>query len=217
MEFIRYLHIISGIVIALSGLAQIILKKGGKLHRSLGVCYFAAWPIIVATGAVLGSLLITLFGVLGFYMALTGYRFGHLKSVNIGLFDKIIIYIGLLCGLSTLGLGLYYLIGSNFENIFGYIGCFFGLIFSFSTFQDMRAFIWGQKTNSLHGHKLYWYFEHFTRMYISYIAAMTAFTVINAPFPIPILNWILPTIIGMGLIIVSTRYYKKRLKVTSQN
>ncbi|MCC6725527.1 MAG: hypothetical protein IT258_13545, partial [Saprospiraceae bacterium] len=82
MEQIKLLHAIAGITVGLTGLTQILLKKGGKLHRILGLVYFWAWLVIIVTGAIIGSALITLFGILGFYMALTGYRFGHHRSME---------------------------------------------------------------------------------------------------------------------------------------
>ena len=58
-----------------------------------------------------------------------------------------------------------------------------------------------------------WYFEHFGRMYISYIAAMTAFAVIQNVFGVVLLDWMLPTVIGTGLIILSNRKYYKQFNI----
>lgn len=211
MEQIKLLHAIAGTVVGLTGLLQILLKKGGKTHRLIGTVYFWSWLFVVVTGAMIGSALIALFGVLGFYMALTGYRFGHQRSMNTGAFDKAIIGTGLAFAVGTLGWGLYLVL--NGGNTFGIVALFFGVIFSLATWQDFREFVLGKPVRKLSGHKMQWYFEHFGRMYISYIAAMTAFAVIQNLFGITLLNWILPTLIGTGLIILTNRKYYKQFNI----
>lgn len=211
MENIKLLHAIAGAIVGLTGLAQIILKKGGKSHRIIGLTYFWSWLVIVVTGGIIGSALITLFGVLGFYMALTGYRFGHKRKLEIGAFDKAVIGIGLAVAVGTLGWGAYLVL--KFGGGFGIVALFFGVIFCLAVGQDFREFVLGKPIRRLSGHKMQWYFEHFTRMYISYIAAMTAFAVIQNVFGITLLNWMLPTVIGTGLIILSNRKYYKQFNI----
>ncbi len=210
MESIRLLHSVAGIVVAVAGLLQIILPKRGARHRVVGQIYFWAWLLIVPTGAMLGSFLITLFGALGLYMAFTGYRIGVLRQATLAIFDKVVVVAGFICGLATLAWGVFLL--ANKVN-FGIVGCFFGLIFSLATFQDIRLFFLGKGGGKMAGHKLHWIFLHYGRMYISYIAAMTAFTVIQEVFPWGLANWILPTVLGTALLVVSGRYFKKKFGV----
>jgi hypothetical protein len=211
MEQIKLLHAVAGAIVGLTGLLQILLKKGGKIHRLIGTAYFWSWLFVVITGAMIGSALIALFGVLGFYMALTGYRFGHQRSINIGAFDKAIIGAGLAVAIGTFGWGLYLML--NGSHTFGMVTLFFGVIFCLTTWQDFREFVLGKPIRKLSGHKMQWYFEHFGRMYISYIAAMTAFAVIQNLFGVTLLNWTLPTLIGTGLIILSNRKYYKQFNI----
>lgn len=213
MEIVKYAHIISGIIIGVSGLLQIILKKGGRLHRLLGSIYTAVWIVVLLTGGVLGSLLITLFGVLGYYMALTGSRFGQRKNTELNRPDRVIIFAGVLCALLTLGWGIVLLIKGNTS--FGIIAAFFGAIFTLSTVGDLREFIFNKQTKKLSGHKMQWFFEHFIRMYISYIAAMTAFTVIQNPLPHPMMNWVFPTFIGTSIIFITAQRYRRKLAIGS--
>ena len=79
--------------------------------------------------------------------------------------------------------------------------------------QDFREYILKQKARKLTGHKMQWFFEHFGRMYVSFIAATTAFTAIQEVFPIIILNWTLPTVIGTGLIILSNKKYQNKFGI----
>ena len=211
MEQIKLFHALAGAIVGLTGLAQILLKKGGKFHRLIGTTYFWSWLVVVVTGAMIGSTLIALFGILGFYMALTGYRFGHRRSVTIGLFDKGIVFAGLLFSFGTLAWGVYLLLTNGGD--FAYVALFFGAIFGFTTFKDFQEFVQGKSIRKLSGHKMQWYFEHFGRMYISYIAAMTAFSVIQDVFGVTLLNWTLPTVIGTALINLSNRKYYKQFQI----
>jgi len=209
---VRILHIIAGILIAVSGLLQILLKKGGKLHRVIGTVYFLVWPIVVITGWILGSFLIAMLGAFGFYMAYTGYRFGRLKSTKINSVDKWMIVSAVILSIMIFVFGIYLLLFD--KNNFGIILVFFGVIFSSITIRDSNGYIRGKLNRKMSGDSMEWFFEHFGRMYISYIAAMTAFTVIQNPFPFfVVLNWILPTVIGTGIIIFTSRYYRKKYKI----
>ena len=211
MEFVRYAHIGAGMLVALTGILQILLPKGGIRHRIIGQIYFWAWVLIVPTGAMLGSALITLFGALGLYMAYTGYRLGMRKSMVLATFDKVFIVMGFVAGLCTLGWGIFILATGGCA--FGIIGSFFGILFAGAGLRDIQQFLLGKKVGKLSGHKMNWWFEHYGRMYISYIAAMTAFTVIQQVFPIAILDWTLLTFFGTALLVVTNRVNRKKLNV----
>lgn len=213
MEIVRYIHVGAGALVAVSGLLQILLPKGGLRHRILGQVYFWSWVLVVSTGAWLGSLLIALFGALGLYMAYTGYRLGMRKSMQLAIWDRGVILLGFAAGLVTLGWGLLLLVAGK-GGAFGIIACFFGLLFSAAGLRDTRQFILGKRVGKMSGHPLNWWFEHYGRMYISYIAAMTAFTAIQQVFPLEILDWILPTFIGTALLILTNRYNRKKMGVS---
>jgi len=208
-EILKLTHALAGFVVLISGLAQIIMKKGGKAHRTIGRIYFWSWIPLIATGAIIGSLLITFFGLLGFYMVFMGYRFGVKKSATISVFDKLFISSFTLGALVLLVWGVLILL-LNENKTFGIIAIFFGAIFTFVTIQDFIEYVLNKKLRKLRGHKMEWYFEHFGRMYISFMAATTAFAAIQNIFYIELLNWILPTVIGTTLLIITNkRYYKK--------
>ncbi|MCC6724655.1 MAG: hypothetical protein IT258_09100, partial [Saprospiraceae bacterium] len=128
-----------------------------------------------------------------------------------GPFDKAVIYAGLVFSIGTLVWGIYLVLGG--EPTFGAVAAFFGLIFLVTVRKDFQEFVQGKPVRKLSGHQMQWYFEHFGRMYISYIAAMTAFTVIQEVFPIAILNWILPTVVGTVLIAMSNRKYYQQFNI----
>ena len=205
MEWIKLLHAVTGFLVAGTGLLQFVMKKGGKTHRTIGKVYFAAWIVIVTTGAMIGHLLITFFGVLGFYLALSGVRFAQRKNIKFTTMDTVFAAIGIAVGGTTLGWGIW--LQMTGSTTFGIIATVFGAIFLGAGEFDVRKFV------RMRGNlpKKEWYFEHFQRMMISYIAAMTAFSAINNIFGNTLVNWLLPTVIGTVAIIVYSRTERKKL------
>lgn len=71
-DLVSQFHSVLGILIFFSGLAQIILPKGGRRHVIIGQVYLYAWIPLLITGAYLGGPLISIVGLFGFYFALKG-------------------------------------------------------------------------------------------------------------------------------------------------
>ncbi|NNC83441.1 MAG: hypothetical protein HKN79_07680 [Flavobacteriales bacterium] len=208
MELIESLHAVAGFVVALTGLAQIVTKKGGIYHAVVGFTYLSAWLIVVVTGGYLGSPLITLFGFLGFYMALTGWRFANRRRTRPKTPEKVIYWIGLIVATSTFIWGLSLAFQGHWMGI---VALIFGAIFLITCIVDILDFIFKKNIRRLSASRKQWMFEHMTRMYISYIAAMTAFAVINEIFITPIYNWLMPTVVGTILIFFTRRQQEKKL------
>lgn len=211
MEHIKLIHAIAGIIVGFAGILQILLPKGGKRHRILGNIYFWSWIGIVITGAVIGHIMITFLGILGLYMAYTGYRLGKNKQIAFSKIDKVIITAALCFSFGLLGYGIYFALQQRWLETT--IGFFFGIIFLSNTWKDYNRFVREKATGSHPDGSMTWLFEHFGRMYVSYIAAITAFTAIQNIFPIPFLNWTLPTVLGSILIVLSNRHYKKKYRM----
>ncbi len=208
---ILLIHSILGVIVFTTGFLQILLKKGGTTHKLVGQVYLYAWLVLLMSGAYLGGLLITIIGVFGFYFALTGSRIGHLKSNTITLFEKAVFVLGGLVAISM----LYYAVTLFLkgENSYSIIFTVFGGLFLFQTAQDISKYLLDKPLKKQIYGKLDWYFEHFTRMCISFIAAVTAFTSIQNLFKNNTLNFLMPTVIGIVLINLATRSYKKKLKI----
>jgi hypothetical protein len=210
-NIILLIHSILGIIVFTTGLLQILLKKGGTTHRVVGQIYLYAWLVLLISGAYLGGLLITIIGVFGFYFALTGSRIGNLKNKEITLFEKAIFSIGGLVAVSM----IYYAITLFLkgEKSYSIIFTVFGGLFLFQTVQDIWKYnLIKPLKKQIYG-KSDWYFEHFTRMCISFIAAVTAFTSIQNLFKNNTLNFLMPTIAGIILINIASKLYKKKLKI----
>ncbi len=208
---ILLIHSLLGVIVFTTGLSQILLKKGGTTHRIVGQIYLYAWLVLLISGAYLGGLLITIIGVFGFYFALTGSRIGHLKSNVITIFEKSVFAIGGLVAISM----LYYAITLFLkgEKSYSIIFTVFGGLFLFQTAQDIAKYILGKPLKKQIYGKSDWYFEHLTRMCISFIAAVTAFTSIQNLFKNNTLNFLMPTVVGIILINFAKKSYKKKLRI----
>lgn len=211
-ETILLIHSILGAIVFATGVFQFILKKGGKLHSYLGYIYVYAWLFLLISGAYLGGLLITIIGIFGYYFALTGARIGYLKTKSVTFFEKMIFILGTLIAIVMLfySLKLFAKGENSYSIIFGIFGC----IFLFQTVQDISKYLLNKPLKKQVYGKSDWYFEHFTRMCISFIAAVTAFTSIQNLFNNNTLNFLMPTFLGIILINILIKYYKNKFKIT---
>jgi hypothetical protein len=208
-EIILQIHSVTGFLVFLIGLLQFILKKGGKVHIAMGLTYLFGWLLLLLTGAYLGGPLITLIGLFGFYFALTGSRIARLKHKQFGPFEKSIVIASTLIMVAILYYGIRLLIVGDAS--FGIIFLVFGLLFLLTIQKDIRKYLGiGPGVSSKYG-KSDWYFEHFNRMSISFIAAVTAFTSIQDVFKNNVLNFLMPTVIGVVLISIAVKRMSKKM------
>lgn len=208
-EIVLQIHAVTGFLIFAIGVLQFVLKKGSKLHVRLGKAYLYGWLLLLVTGAYLGGPLITLIGIFGFYFALTGARISKLKNNPLELFDKIVIVVSVLIMMAVLYYGVNLWISG--DTSFGIIFIVFGLLFLLTLQKDVRKYLGvGPAVAKKYG-KLDWYFEHLTRMSISFIAAVTAFTSINNVFKNNTLNFLLPTVIGVIFIAIAIKQLAKKM------
>jgi hypothetical protein len=153
--------------------------------------------------------IITIVGVFGLYFALTGARIGQLKNSPVIWFEKAIFMIG---GMAVIAL-LYYaaVLYMSGQESWPIILAVFGGIFRMTTAGDIFKYILKKPFKKQMYGKSDWYFEHFIRMSISFVAAVAAFTSIQNVFNNKTLNFLLHTIKGTILISLSTKSYKKKL------
>lgn len=201
-QFIRIMlavHIAGGALALLSGLGAILTKKGSPIHRKCGKVYFFSMTavfigaVIVAIGRERDFLLMVAF--FSYYLTVRGYRILSLKNLHEGTKPAILdlfilslsgVFIGML-----LAWGLYVMINGNGM---GVVAIAFGGIGLTFLIQDIRNFI-NHPTEKIH-----WWYTHMASMGGSYIAATTAFLVVN--IQLPMYNWVLwllPSAIGGAL------------------
>jgi uncharacterized membrane protein len=212
-NIVLILHIISGTIGLLGGTIAMVLKKTGKLHKTIGKTFFYAMVGVFVTSVYMSiaknNLFLLMVGFFSFYSAATGYRILYLKKlgqVKIApkLLDYVIGFTGLLAGVAMLVITVLVFIKGN---MFGTVTLTFGAISTFMGFKDLAKFKYPPTQ------KLHWLESHGMRMAGAYTATVTAFVVVNIDSPYQWVFWILPTfiIIPIAKRIVN-RYTKKPSK-----
>jgi hypothetical protein len=136
-------------------------------------------------------------GIFSLFFVLTGYRALQFKRKNHNLmFDKIIAYVMIVSG--VLMITLPPLLTAKMDivlTVFGAVGIYFSI-------QDLRLFQNRKKLRAT------WLNQHLTRMMGGFIAAVTAFVVVNQILP-GVVGWLLPGAVGS---IIISYWVRKNVK-----
>lgn len=198
------LHITCGAIGLLSGTFNIIRRKGDHLHRRIGLIF--AWTMIInGISAISLSLInpnyfLTIIGIFTLYMVGTGYRYIYLRMHLVNNDPKALDWLltsGMaVAGLAFIVLGILKLVQLDF---FGCVYLVFGGIGGLFVRRDLQNY------RGLSLDRNYWLLAHLQRMTGGYIAALTAFLVVNGhffPSFIPsMVIWLLPTMVITPFII----------------
>lgn len=198
------LHIIGGSIGLFTGTINLVRKKGDKTHKLIGVLFVYGMLTSGFSSLLLSILHLNYFlfivGVFTIYLVGTGNRYLHLKMLGNNQRPTIVDWTMttgmLLSGLLFIGLGVLFLLAHNYFGVVFIVFATIGLRFVKADFSNYKGKIDG---------KNYWLLAHLQRMTGGYIAAATAFLVVNAkysPVVLPsVLVWLLPTVIITPLII----------------
>lgn len=209
VQLLIYSHAAFGGIALLSGLIALLVTKGKTIHKKSGKLFYYAMLFSALTALIIASLpehespFLFSIGIFSSYFIVTGYRSLRFKNNNLNLkTDKIISWI--MIGTAALIL-LYNPIVNHKINIvltsFGIIGLFFSV-------RDLMLY---KNTNRL---KQVWLKLHLGKMLGSYIAAITAFVVVNNFFP-SFYGWFIPGTIGGFYIVYWIRKLNKKQTVVS--
>ena len=196
IQLFLYLHIVTGGISLLTGLFNIIRRKGDGLHKRIGRIFFIS-SIIMSLSALLLSWLnpnamLFIIGIFTFYMTMTGQRAIRKKAIHkeeskidwvfaIGMFLTVVVFFVL--GVKNL----------LQQNMMGIVFIAFGLIGLLFVRTDLRVL--RNQSRFVNPGML----NHIQRMTGSFIASCTAFLVVNfsnLPFSFPpVIAWLLPTAI----------------------
>ncbi len=206
-------HIANGATGLIAGTINLIRRKGDLLHKRIGLVFTYAM-ILAGISAIVLSILhpnhfLTIVGVFTVYMVSTGYRYIRLRLTEVDndpkAFDWFLTICMGLAGLWFIFMGVRALIASE---TFGIVLIVFGVISLLFVRTDLKNY------RGKAGHRNYWLLAHLQRMTGGYIAALTAFLVVNAdnfPSVIPgIVLWLLPTAVLTPLIIIWSRKYEAK-------
>lgn len=209
-SFFLLLHVLTGSLGLLSGRINLILKKGGEIHKTIGRVFVFSM-ISTALIALLLCFLKTNFflliiGVFTLYLVGTGQRYLYMKNLSRGGKPKIVDWLlssamGIV-GLIFMGWGIFLLVK---KNIMGWSLMLFGTIGLLSVRKDFENYLGKSRK------KQFWLRAHIARIVGAYIASLSAFLVVNySRFSVPIpevVYWVLPTLILTPLIIYWIRKY----------
>jgi uncharacterized membrane protein len=209
-KIILTLHILGGATGLMTGSINIARHKGDKVHRKTGRVFMCAMLTAGFSALILSimhpNFFLFVVGVFTLYMTATGRRFlffkknDHKSPMS---FDWFLTITMLVASLVFITLGVLKLLKGN---TFGIALIVFGIL----GIRFIRTDITNYRGKSKI--KNYWLTGHLQRMIGSYIAALTAFLVVNSDYVPEILPpffvWILPTILLVPFIFKWTKKYK---------
>ena len=209
-KVILIFHIIGGTIGLLTGILNILRKKGDKNHKLVGKVFFTSMMTAGVSSLILASIHTNYFlfmvGVFTLYMVGSGQLYlKHNASPISNRIGLTITTLMLIAGVLFIGFGVLVLIKTK---LFGLVFITFGGVGLLFVRQD---FINHKVQSAI---KNYWLIAHLQRMTGGFIASMTAFLVIIAkyfPQQIPgFVYWLLPTFIFTPLIINWSRKYEAK-------
>lgn len=188
------LHIIAGTLGLITGTINIIGKKGGKIHFIVGRIFFYSMLTVSASAFVLSIIhpnyFLFIVGVFTLYLVSSATRYLRLKHLIKGQqpkwIDWLLTYFMLAFGIAFIFFGLYHLVN---KNMFGLVFIVFGGIGLKMVLTDFKNF----KGKAAAANT--WLMVHIQRMIAGYIAALTAFLVVNNQILPGYIAWLLPTLI----------------------
>ncbi len=204
IQWAIYVHAGFGGIALLSGFGALVAKKGKGAHRKFGKLFFYA----MLTSAIMALVISVLpnhespflfgVGIFSSYFILSGYRalrFKH-KKPNLTI-DRVISGIMLVSGIA---MALYFPIVHQEINI---VLAVFGCLGIYGSIRDLRLFANPEKLQQN------WLKLHLGQMTGGYIAATTAFIVVNNFIP-SVFAWFIPGIIGSFYIAYWVRKLEKK-------
>ncbi len=217
------IHVTGGTIGLLTGSINLIRRKGDKLHKTVGKIFTYSMLITgfcsLALSVIHPGFFLFIVGTFTIYLVGTGSRYIYLKLLGENqkptLIDWTLTIAMLMTGSVFLILGLKQIYQAHY---FGIVLVVFG-IFSLRLVQwDFINYSGKAKA------KNYWLLAHLQRMTGGYIAAFTAFLVVNSnnlPIALPaFVIWLAPTAVLTPLIVMWSRKYevkKKEKTVISNN
>lgn len=205
------LHIAAGCLAFICAPVALLTAKGGRTHRFWGKIYFWAMAGVAATALFLSLILPILFlaliAVFSFYAAFSGYRILSLKRLGHGDQPHFIDWCAALLTLgSSAALALLGAFHTRMAGGMGFVSMALGLVGVLLAAGSIQTFLRPPAD------KQFWWYLHMRGMIASYIAAFTAFTVVNLAPHVGNVWWVWlgPAIIGVPASIRWQRYYRRK-------
>ncbi|MFB9107458.1 hypothetical protein [Flavobacterium gyeonganense] len=212
IKILIYIHAFFGGIGLITGIGNVAVKKGGKLHKRMGKLF----SIGMLTSSIISliicwipnhqNIFLFLIGLFTIYLVISGNRILNFKhklkanladkviSGNMLLFSVIMILLGIYCQLNTITNGMLFI--------------FFGGFGFYMSYKDFIFFKKLPETNKS------WLAKHIGKMTGALIASITAYIVAGLGIGSAI-AWITPTIFGIFYIIYWNRKIEPKTKAES--
>jgi len=209
------LHISGGMLGLITGMINMINRKGGKLHKLIGKLYVTGMFVATISGMFLAFIgenqFLFLIGVFSFYLAFSGYRtLSHRKPDDYRFVDKSVAFLTGVFAMVMIVTGVFNFSTGNL--VINPVLLIFGVVCLIYGWGDLLIFIGKRETKHP---KYHWFFNHIVRMIASYISAVTAFLVVNLTVGPPLLIWLGPSVLGSVAITLFIRKYKRKFRLNA--
>jgi uncharacterized membrane protein len=210
VQYLIYGHAAFGGVALLSGLIALMTTKGNKLHRKGGLIFYytmlssAVLALIVSVQPDHVNYFLFVIGIFSAYMILSGKRILEMKLLYKNQKPKqtdfALPVLMLISGVAMILYGIYL---SMTKGNIGMVLLVFGGIGIIMAIGDLRLL------KSTPTDKKFWLYQHISKMTGGYIAAVTAFLVVNEILP-GLWGWLSPTVVGTVYIIYHQRRFRQK-------
>ena len=212
IPFLLAIHVAAGALALVVAPVAMVTAKGGPTHRRWGKVYYWAMAVVALTAVVVDlwrpNPFLALVAVFSFYFAFTGRRVLLHKRPERGerataldwgaAVAAVIASVGLVV-LGVVQPGAVWVKLGTVAVVFGVLGLVFAGL-------QLRRFARPPAEPAR------WWFTHMSGMLGSYLAAVTAFSVVNFTFMPTTLRWLWPTLVGTPLIVLWVAYYRRRFQ-----
>ena len=214
MGGVRWIHIGAGTLALFIAPGAMLTVKGGRAHRRWGKTYF--WAMAAVTALMLAVwrpvAFLALLAIFSFYNAFSGYRALRRKRPAQGQCATALDWAAALLTLTASGamvvLGL--LKPTPTWQQLGIVAVVFGALGVGLAGNDVRKFARPLADRNA------WWFDHMAGMLGSYIATVSAFSVVNFTFLPTSARWLWPSAVGVPVIAIWITYYKLRFRRAGQ-
>lgn len=205
------IHIAGGTLALLGAPVALFTAKGNKAHRLSGHVFFHGMTLVFFSAVYMSVAhrvpFLFMVAVFSYQMVLTGRRTLRYKTENdlknVAAFDWVVVIASVISDILLVCYGLFLILSEN--DWFGIVGIAFGVTGLQLIHRTYRR-ISGRNFS-----KNDWLFEHLGNMIGGFIAAVTAFLVVNVKTDYPVLLWLGPAVVGGGVIAYFIAYYRRRL------
>jgi uncharacterized membrane protein len=211
LRVLLYAHIACGSLAFVCAPVALLTAKGGETHRRWGKIYFWSMAGVASTALILSIVLpivfLALVAVFSFYAAFSAYRILYLKDLARGgpaqWYDWAAAVITFAASAALAGVGYFrpQLVPGT-----GVVAEVFGALGMLIAGRSLATFLWPP------AEKQFWWYQHMAGMIGSYIAAVTAFVVVNL---VPRFGntwwlWLGPAMVGVPGSMLWQRYYRAK-------